>query len=360
MDRPLGPRQPDKRYAAYESIFGRPGATHHQVNQSMPQPSFPIQQQLPQHPLYQYQYSPDRRTSFGSSYAPSTYSHASYGPSHHRHNPYNHHSQHVSPQSLYPPASIHSRARSIASSNKSPGIIMPQPPEPPDRTLEPFTRQGLTPAQAYQAQFYQNDTPGSTYTSSPALAEISYHHPSGDAAVPRQDAPVLSLTLEQDDNRLGIDFTTTNGAGSDQGTDDGSSELPWARKDDSGKSSFLFLNAATNRATYSFHDGRIPATTLEGRECCLSFFYYLHPQINEINVISRLILYMWTQLRCAIPPQATHQLRRPWRTILTHMLTQIPLFYLESHRIPRERFLGSQSLGDSVPCRIVPCPCPLH
>ena len=88
---------------------------------------------------------------------------------------------------------------------------------------------------------------------------------------------MLSLTLEQDDNRLGIDFTTTNGAGSDQGTDDGSSELPWARKDDSGKSSFLFVNAATNRATYSFHDGRIPATTLEGRECCLSFFYYLHP-----------------------------------------------------------------------------------
>lgn len=30
MDRPLGPRQPpDKRHAAYEDIFGRPGASHH-------------------------------------------------------------------------------------------------------------------------------------------------------------------------------------------------------------------------------------------------------------------------------------------------------------------------------------------
>src|SRR6266550_158222 len=351
MDRPLGPRQPDKRYAAYESIFGRPGATHHQP--SMPQPSFPLQQQLPQHPLYQYQYSPDRRTSFGSTYAPSTYSHVSHGPPsfHHRHNPYNHHSQHVSPQSLYPPASIHSRARSVASSNQSPGIIMPQPPEPPDRTLEPFTRQGLTPAQAYQAQFYLNDTAGSTYTSPP---ENPYHHPSGDPGAPRQDTPKLSLTLEQDDSRLGLDFATTNGAGSDQGMDEDGSELPWARKDDSGSSSFLFCEFwITVRPTASMMAGS-PQRPLRVENAVRPF--YLHPQINEIDVISRLTLYMWTQLRCAILPQAAHQLHRPWRTILTRMLTQIPLFCLESRPILQERFLDSQSLGDNVPSRIVPCP----
>jgi hypothetical protein len=118
---------------------------------------------------------------------------------------------------------------------------MPQPPEPPDRTLEPLTRQGLTPAQAYQAQFYLNDTAaGSTYTSSPALAENPYHHPSGDPEAPRQDLPKLNLTLEQDDSRLGLDFATTNGAGSDQGTDEDSSELPWARKDGSGTSFLSF------------------------------------------------------------------------------------------------------------------------
>src|SRR3984957_7693445 len=31
MDRPLGQRQPDKRNAAYEDIFGRPSAVHHQL-----------------------------------------------------------------------------------------------------------------------------------------------------------------------------------------------------------------------------------------------------------------------------------------------------------------------------------------
>lgn len=120
---------------------------------------------------------------------------------------------------------------------------MPQPPEPPDHSLEPFTRQGLTPAQAYQAQFYQNDTAGSQQQPN------SYHHLSADAAGPRQDVPRLNLTLEHDDSTLGLDFAVPNGAGSDQGTDESSSELPWARKDDSGTpSSCLIL-----QGTYPCH-----------------------------------------------------------------------------------------------------------
>ena len=258
MDRPLGPRQPDKRFAAYESIFGRPGAPQ---QPGMPPPYVLQQQQqqpplpLPQHPLYHYQAYPhpgEKRTSFGSSYAPSTHSHASHashGPPasfHQRHNPYNHHSQpHVSPQSLYPPpSSVHSRARSVASSSQSPGIIMPQPPEPPDRSLEPFTLQGLTPAQAYQAQFYLNGTAGSQQ---PSRLRSSHNRPSADVPGP-QHLPRLSLTLEHDDNNLGLDFTVPNGTGSDQGTDEGGSELPWARNDDSGTSlSCLILQRSYQR-----------------------------------------------------------------------------------------------------------------
>ncbi|KAG6897818.1 hypothetical protein C0992_010622 [Termitomyces sp. T32_za158] len=42
MDRPLGPRPPpDKRHAAYEDIFGRPGAFHHHVPQPAPRPPPP-------------------------------------------------------------------------------------------------------------------------------------------------------------------------------------------------------------------------------------------------------------------------------------------------------------------------------
>ena len=236
MDRPLGPRQPDKRFAAYESIFGRPGAP-----QQPGMPPYVQQPPPPQHSMYHY-HPGEKRTSFGSTYAPSTHSHASHashashGPSfHQRHNPYNHHSQpHVSPQSLYPPpSSVHSRARSVASSSQSPGIIMPQPPEPPDRSLEPFTLQGLTPAQAYQAQFYLNGTAGSQQ---PSRLRASHHRPSADAPSPQQDFPRLNLTLEHPDSTLGLDFAVPNGTGSDQGTDEGSSELPWARKDDSGMS----------------------------------------------------------------------------------------------------------------------------
>ncbi|KAF8630462.1 hypothetical protein AX15_002911 [Amanita polypyramis BW_CC] len=249
MDRPLGPRQPDKRYAAYESIFGTPTSTHHQP--PVPQPPYPPsyypQQLPPQHPAYHYQSyqpSPDRRTSFGSTYAHSTNSQTSYPSSHNhgpytqpypsqypRHNPYPHH---VPAQSLYPPGSVHSRAHSLASThNQSQGVIMPQPPEPPDHSLEQFAHQALTPAQAYQAQFYSTDAAvpqQSRFGAPPAPVESSYHHGPSDTAGPLQEVPRLSLSLDQDDSQLGLDF---GGNGSDQGTEEGSSELPWTRKDDS-------------------------------------------------------------------------------------------------------------------------------
>jgi hypothetical protein len=60
MDRPLGPRQPDKRVTAYESIFGRPSVSHHlsqgqssaqsySPSPSYPQNQYPYPSPSPQH-----------------------------------------------------------------------------------------------------------------------------------------------------------------------------------------------------------------------------------------------------------------------------------------------------------------------
>ncbi|KIK61684.1 hypothetical protein GYMLUDRAFT_73193 [Collybiopsis luxurians FD-317 M1] len=208
MDKPMGPRQPpgpDKRNAAYESIFGRPSASHHHQTPSptmqapypsTQQPNYYYAQQQPQY----YQQNADRRTSFQqqSHYSPSFYTNSSYNippNAYQRYNPppYNNY-----PASLAPP-SVSARARSIHSSTHSQGIIAPKPEEPPDPSLEALTKSGLTPAQAYQAQVYRNTMPNSL-------------------------PPV-----ESDDGKLNIEFAGESNS-SDQGTDD-SSELPWARKE---------------------------------------------------------------------------------------------------------------------------------
>ncbi|KAG5351137.1 hypothetical protein C0989_007763 [Termitomyces sp. Mn162] len=57
MDRPLGPRQPpDKRHAAYEDIFGRPGASHHRPPPHIP-PPYPYRARSVQQ--YGYHRAPD-------------------------------------------------------------------------------------------------------------------------------------------------------------------------------------------------------------------------------------------------------------------------------------------------------------
>lgn len=117
MDRPLGPRQPDKRHAAYESIFGRPSAPHHNPH--------PTHQPPPPHPYYIHVPIDTRPLipypTFQQPYYPQ--------------------------QPLYQPALApqpHPRALSLHSSPHSPGVLAPKPDEPPDPN-------GLTPAQAYQA-----------------------------------------------------------------------------------------------------------------------------------------------------------------------------------------------------------------
>ncbi|KAH9913549.1 CNH-domain-containing protein [Epithele typhae] len=187
MDRPMGPRRPDKRNAAYESIFGRPSATHHQLHpqdpgQYAPGPSpLPYQPPPPQqqpYPYYPQHASPplDRRTSHSSARNPSL-QYSQPAPTNNRQSYYSaapsvpqppvpvshgfqQHSyvqqqqqQQQQPRygyatSLAPP-SIASRARSIGS---SPGIIAPLPEESADPGLEHYTQAGMTPAQAYLAQ----------------------------------------------------------------------------------------------------------------------------------------------------------------------------------------------------------------
>ncbi|KII85858.1 hypothetical protein PLICRDRAFT_56335 [Plicaturopsis crispa FD-325 SS-3] len=261
MDRPLGPRRPDRGNEAYEAIFGRPSASHHQLagppgppvphyNQHAP----PNGQQHHYQQHQQYQAHVDRRTSYASSLAPSYRQPAnaayrqSYYPTHSpqpsqpplppppgTYSPYPPNVQSLAPQSTLVAPSVHSRARSVISSPRSAGIIAPQPEEPPDAGLEALTRAGMTPAQAYQAQVYLNSPAGqqaewsnrsrpvdAPQASSPSRAQYQ--------AIPQHaDIPRLGVNLEHDDGRLGLDFGGSSP--SDQGTDDGSSssELPWAR-----------------------------------------------------------------------------------------------------------------------------------
>ncbi|RDB23306.1 Rho1 guanine nucleotide exchange factor 1 [Hypsizygus marmoreus] len=241
MDRPLGPRQPpDKRNTAYEDIFGRPGASHH-----TPQIYAPPAQPYPyQHPTPVV----DKRTSY-TSLAPSYLNQPFQGPSSiYRQSFYTPPVQHAHPSYPQPiPGSYGypnttgptnpalARARSTISNAPVNGVIRHD--EPPNSSHESLTHPGLTPAQAYQAQIYMNSPAGSQtdwnkYQSSPGPSSRphSSHTQNGASPFPG-DPPRLGVSLDHDDGRLGLDFGMASGNSSDQGTDDGSSELPWARNE---------------------------------------------------------------------------------------------------------------------------------
>ncbi|TFK51833.1 CNH-domain-containing protein [Heliocybe sulcata] len=261
MDRPMGPRQPgDKRNVAYESIFGRPSASHHQAIPSVPYGDYPQAAYVNAQYLqpngggqtYQYQTQLARSPSYVSGYAstqsytpqpaagpPSAYRQSYYQPgpsqpqqySQHVGYPYNGVAGYAQPRSLVPP-SVHSRARSIASSSHSHGVIAPQPDEPPDANLEALQHAGLTPAQAYQAQVYMSGPlaqqgNSNRYTYPPAQSDGTMAVQNGIAP---EGIPRIPVTIETDDGCLGIDFA-------DGSTEDGSSELPWTRSDGTALSS---------------------------------------------------------------------------------------------------------------------------
>ena len=276
MDRPLGPRRPDKRNAAYESIFGRPSAQHHQLGGQYPPPPAQFQQQFPQqppngqpYPYYpQYASQLDRRTSTASfrPYQQQQVPLNTFRQSSNPNSPTPSPSNPVFPQQGYQPQaypqrqygyasslappSVVSRARSIGS---APGVIAPLPEEPPDPSLEALTRSGLTPAQAYQAQVYMNNAPMGQQQSWPQQQpppppqhnqpQAAPTSPAPSAPTPaspsRPDAPrgprpqsaqtmpavldkfpELRINIEADDGRLGLDFI--NEASFGNGAADGS------------------------------------------------------------------------------------------------------------------------------------------
>ncbi|KAG7094009.1 hypothetical protein E1B28_007637 [Marasmius oreades] len=214
MDRPMGPRLPppqgDKRGQAYESIFGRPSASHHQAPP-----------QFHPHQNYHYQQHPPIPQDRRSSYSPSFVSGQSYPNAY----PLPRHQQPPYPSSIgYPPRymtspysgnslappSVTSRTRSINSNPHAQGIIAPQPEEPPDPALEALTQRGLTPAQAYQAQVYMNSPSNNGHT----IPEPNR----------TSNPPKLDINLGREDGKFTMEF-------GDNTSSDDSSELPWARRD---------------------------------------------------------------------------------------------------------------------------------
>ncbi|KIM44592.1 hypothetical protein M413DRAFT_442561 [Hebeloma cylindrosporum] len=205
MDKPLGPRQPppDKRHAAYESIFGRPG---------------PSNQQAPYPPQ-------DRRTSYNS-YTQQQPPRQSYYPP--QHPPYAPLHQGFPPPPHNPALA---RARSVVSNI---------PNDSPNHSPAPYP--GLTAAQTYQAQVFMNvpnhiNSPQwNPQRVSPAPSDRHLQRPRSNfngGSVSSNDFPHLGISLEHDDGRLGLDFTAANtSAPSDLSADD-SSELPWARSEPS-------------------------------------------------------------------------------------------------------------------------------
>lgn len=277
MDRPMGPRsQPDRHNVAYESIFGRPSALHHQGPSPFPPGQFPPPQPQisqpqvlqPQPPQQFWQRNPqffsqpqhhsphlDRSTSHASLRpSPSTNYTPQIGQSTFRQSPYQ-----IQPQTQtagspqpYAPSynpSTHSHSNSLGvpsivsrtrSVGNAPGIIPPAPEEPLDPNLEALTRQGLTPAQAYQAQVNMNrpsihsNPPQQLPQRHQSLQQplqqqhnrFSSHSSPEQSSFPNPgDLPRLGVNIDANNGRLDIDFALEESALSDQPEDE--SELPW-------------------------------------------------------------------------------------------------------------------------------------
>ena len=220
MDRPLGPRQPDKRVTAYESIFGRPSGSHHSSPQNYsPSPTYP------QNPYpYPSSSSPQHYPSTSTSYSPSTYQRSPrqsiYGP--------------PPPQGQawsYPNYTYHQPQYPQSSLSPVPNthVVYPsQPDDSADPNYESFARQGV----AYQAQTYHNSPatqqqgpwgprPPPPPQQQPVYDyEQDFRYQNGAAS---RSIPHLGVNIDVDNGGLGLDFDDES---SPSDTDD--SELPWA------------------------------------------------------------------------------------------------------------------------------------
>lgn len=304
MDRPAGPRQPpDKRNAAYESIFGRPGGMHHpstlpqQTNYGQYQNSYvgngSTPQQFPQRHPYQQQYyppQPERPSSY------TDYGHPALNTSHpsqpqgmylspaqsnqpqYPHQNVQYQLQNNQQSSLSPPQTI-SRARSM---NNVPYPSQPvQQAQETDPSLEKYTRAGLTPAQAYQRQVYiigghqlahTNPNRRSYHSSHNSISGTSTNSQNG--IIP--DVPKVNIDFNANGD-LGLNF---NPEGASPSTAASSSELPWASVDTPGACIHIILGERDGGPTFwqsKHHSG--------------------HPQAAFIRK-----LLLTTIIRCLCPP----------------------------------------------------------
>lgn len=256
--KPLGPRQPpDKRNAAYESIFGRPGGMHHQSTPPLPTNHVQYQsphvgngstsQQFPQRHPHQQQYTPpqqDRPSSFTDYGHPALHtSYPSQPQALNRTSIQSNLSQYPYPNAQYPyqttqqaslsPPQIINRARSM---NSVPYSSQPvQQVQEPDPSPERYARAGLTPAQAYQQQVYMTGgRQPSTTTQNRHSHRPSHNSISGASAYSQNgtlpDVPKVNLDLDAGGD-LGLNFNvdTTSPL-----TATSSSELPWVSAESSG------------------------------------------------------------------------------------------------------------------------------
>ena len=220
MDRPLGPRQPDKRVTAYESIFGRPTHSPSQSNTNYPQSQYPYPSSNTQHyPSTSTAFSPHPYLAQQSSprqsfYAPTPPQNQSW---------------------TYPNFSYHHPQYSHSQSNNHPSQLTysPQPDDPADPNFESFSHQAVVP-QAYQAQAYHNSPatqqqapwgprpppPQQQQQQPPYEYDRDFRYQNGAAS---RSIPRLGVNIDADNGRLGLDFEDDS---SPSDTDD--SELPWA------------------------------------------------------------------------------------------------------------------------------------
>ena len=265
MDRPLGPRQPDKRNAAYESIFGRPSVSHHISGPSTPQnypqaPGFspsqypypsnqqhysPTSHDLSNSPYSSHAYLPQTSNPRQSYYAPSPPQNQSWS------YPNYSYLQHPYPPTQPAPPPIVNNALT------QPIYSLP-PDDPPDPSLESL-HQVHTPPQAYQPRTYPNNTiahqqvewgphsPPHPPQQQPQAQQAAYDydpdfHYNVSPSRSHPNIPHLGLNIDADNGRLGIDFAEES---SPSDTDD--SELPWAHR----SSSYLFSSNSKPSDLYS-------------------------------------------------------------------------------------------------------------
>lgn len=244
MDRPLGPRQPDKRITAYESIFGRPGVAHHSSGPSTPQQNYTpppgySQSQYPYPSSNQQHYSPSSHDPHNSPYSSHSYlpqqsnsRQSYYAPS--------------PPQNQswsYPNYSYLQPQHALANNPHSQPIYSLPPDDPPDPSLESLHHQTLSPTHAYPAQPYPTNAVTHQQAEwgphspphpqqqqlQPQVQQPAYeydqglHYQNGSPSRSHTNIPHLGLNIDVDNGRLGIDFAEES---SPSDTDD--SELPWA------------------------------------------------------------------------------------------------------------------------------------